>query len=238
MKILNSGFIMLLLAGCATDTAFMDDPNKTRGVLKNMTLDNQSFVQDHTKEDFASMFQGQTPRAVVLACSDSRFHTHAVDKTPDNDLFVIRNIGNQLRSNLGSVMYAVKHLKTQNIIVIGHDSCGAVTAATSGIHGLEYPIQAELKHMSLPIHKKNPSPEDIQKNIEENVHRQIHKVMGTFKKEIKHDNLNVFGAIYDFKNIYGKGYGALVFVNWNGEKNKEAIARKASELTLDQIKIY
>jgi carbonic anhydrase len=215
----------------------LDDPNKTKGILKNIAADNGSFVKRHDEKYFEKMFDGQTPRAVVLGCSDSRFHMHAVDRTPDNDLFVIRNIGNLYKNSRGSVMYAVNHLGVPTVIVIGHDSCGAVTAATSGIAELEAPIKKELKTLKLPVHNKKPSDDDIKQNVLFNVHQQVDLVKKDFKEKVESKKLNVFGAVYDFKNVYGKGYGALVFVNWNGEKDIKKIESAAKDLGVDNLKI-
>jgi hypothetical protein len=56
--------------------------------------------------------------------------------------------------------------------------------------------------MSLPIHKKHPSDCDIKHNVESNVHTQVHQVMSTFKKEVKHDGLNVFVVLGSFDLLF------------------------------------
>jgi carbonic anhydrase len=74
----------------------------------------------------------QEPFAVVLGCSDARVPTEIIFNQPRNDLFIVRVAGNVLGSEcLGSVEYAGNNLagKLRLVVVLGHGSCGAVTAA-------------------------------------------------------------------------------------------------------------
>ena len=73
---------------------------------------------------------GQTPFGVVLSCSDSRVPTEIVFDQGLGDLFITRVAGNVIdRTTLGSIEYAVGHLKTYIVVVMGHEGCGAVKAA-------------------------------------------------------------------------------------------------------------
>ncbi len=72
----------------------------------------------------------QTPFAVVLGCSDSRVPTEIIYDQQAGDLFVIRIAGNVVEAGtLGSIEYAIKHLKTRVVVVMGHEGCGAVQTA-------------------------------------------------------------------------------------------------------------
>jgi len=76
---------------------------------------------------------GQHPFAVVLSCSDSRVPPEVIFDQALGDLFEVRVAGNVVDAvDLGSVEYAVEHLKTPLIVVMGHEKCGAVTAAVEG----------------------------------------------------------------------------------------------------------
>jgi carbonic anhydrase len=77
---------------------------------------------------------GQSPFAVVLACADSRVVPELIFDTGLGDLFVIRVAGNITddAAVLGSIEYAIGHLDTQLVVVLGHQSCGAVGAAVVG----------------------------------------------------------------------------------------------------------
>jgi carbonic anhydrase len=81
----------------------------------------------------AETAQGQHPFAIVVACADSRTAPEIVFDQDIGDLFVIRTAGNLVDDYaLGSIEYAVEHLGTRLIVVLGHERCGAVTAALDG----------------------------------------------------------------------------------------------------------
>lgn len=76
---------------------------------------------------------GQKPFAVIVGCSDSRIPPEILFDQGIGDVFVIRLAGNIVDDTaLGSVEYAVDHLGTRLVVVLGHAKCGAVTAATQG----------------------------------------------------------------------------------------------------------
>ena len=76
---------------------------------------------------------GQHPHASVLACADSRVPPEIVFDQGLGDLFVIRVAGNVASDDvLGSLEYGAEHLNIPLIVVLGHQKCGAVTAAVEG----------------------------------------------------------------------------------------------------------
>jgi len=77
--------------------------------------------------------QGQNPFAIVVGCADSRTAPEIVFDQNIGDLFVVRTAGNLVDDyGLGSIEYAVEHLGVRLIVVLGHERCGAVTAAIAG----------------------------------------------------------------------------------------------------------
>jgi len=81
----------------------------------------------------ASLSKGQKPQVIVLGCADSRVPPEFVFDKNLGELFVIREAGNIADEvSLGSIEYAVEHLHAKLIVVLGHESCGAVAAAVSG----------------------------------------------------------------------------------------------------------
>jgi carbonic anhydrase len=81
----------------------------------------------------AETAQAQHPFAIIVGCADSRTAPEIVFDQNIGDLFVIRTAGNLVDDYaLGSIEYAVEHLGTRLIVVLGHQRCGAVTAALSG----------------------------------------------------------------------------------------------------------
>lgn len=158
--------------------------------------------------------------ATIVTCSDSRVHSHALDLDPDGDLFMVREIGNQVVSGEGSVEYGVRHLHTPLLMVIGHSACGAVKAAMGDCSGLEPAIRKDLDTMKLE--KGNPDDADAVKGaVQRNVNAQVVFALSKFAPEIEQRKLAILGAVYDFRDDYKQGYGRLVLLNFNGETNPE-----------------
>ena len=85
-------------------------------------------------EDRARLAAGQTPTAVVFGCADSRVAAEIIFDQGLGDMFVVRTAGHVLDyAVLGSIEYAVTVLNVPLIVVLGHDSCGAVKAALSAL---------------------------------------------------------------------------------------------------------
>jgi carbonic anhydrase len=79
------------------------------------------------------LISSQHPIAIVVGCSDSRVPPEAVFDQGLGDIFVVRTAGQVLdNASMGSIEYAVEHLGVPLLVVLGHDSCGAVTAAVKG----------------------------------------------------------------------------------------------------------
>ncbi len=76
---------------------------------------------------------GQSPYAIILSCADSRVVPELAFDTGLGELFVIRVAGNVANtSTIASIEYAIANLGTKLIVVMGHQSCGAVGAAVQG----------------------------------------------------------------------------------------------------------
>ena len=80
-----------------------------------------------------ALAKDQKPFAVILGCSDSRVPPELIFDVTLGDIFVVRTAGEVVDAIvLGSIEYAIEHLGTKLIVVLGHERCGAVTAAVSG----------------------------------------------------------------------------------------------------------
>jgi len=85
-------------------------------------------------EHRASLAAGQKPTAVVFGCADSRVAAELIFDQGLGDVFVVRTAGQAIDSAvLGSIEYAVTVLNVPLIVVLGHDSCGAVKAAIGAV---------------------------------------------------------------------------------------------------------
>jgi carbonic anhydrase len=103
---------------------------------QEMITGNERFVAGeplHPRQDVerrAEVAAGQEPIAALFGCSDSRLSAEIIFDKGIGDLFVIRNAGQVIsESVIGSLEYAVAVLHVPLLVVLGHDSCGAVRAA-------------------------------------------------------------------------------------------------------------
>lgn len=107
--------------------------------LKNLIDGNKRYVagkSSHKRQDNvrrAALAKSQHPFAIILSCSDSRVPPEILFDQGLGDIFVIRTAGHVADDiAVGSIEYAVEHLGTRLIMVLGHERCGAVTAAVQG----------------------------------------------------------------------------------------------------------
>ena len=92
---------------------------------------NDGKLQDSSRRD--QLTGGQEPYAIILSCADSRVVPELAFDTGLGEIFVVRVAGNiSNSSSLASIEYAVAHLGSKVIVVLGHEACGAVGAAMAG----------------------------------------------------------------------------------------------------------
>jgi carbonic anhydrase len=109
-------------------------------VLQLLREGNARFVEGRCRHPHADLaarrevaLHGQHPFATVLGCSDSRVPPEILFDQGVGDLFVVRTAGQVLgEAVLASIEYAVLHLETPLVVVLGHSRCGAVTATVQG----------------------------------------------------------------------------------------------------------
>ncbi|HAX41644.1 MAG TPA: carbonic anhydrase [Bryobacteraceae bacterium] len=133
--------LFAVLAACLALPGLASDPQhptlSPAQALKRLMDGNERYVQhkeQHPDMSFERRRQidqeGQHPYAVILGCADSRVPPELIFDEGLGDLFVIRDAGNVVDDDvLGSIEYAVEHLGVQLVVVLGHEKCGAVTAA-------------------------------------------------------------------------------------------------------------
>ncbi len=190
---------------------------QVRSFVEHIITDNDKHVNEIAKDDFKALREGQNPRATVVACSDSRVQTKAFNESPINDLFFIRNIGNQIKSAEGSVEYGINHLHTPVLLIIGHSHCGAIQTALGDYSKESKAIRQELDNLHLPKSTK------LNEGVAENINVQVKYALNKFKDKIAKKELIVIGALYDFRDDYDQGHGRLIIINLNGEHNAAKI---------------
>ena len=140
---LHHGTLTLTLAVVMTSWAMAADPPATSvsadDALARLKAGNQRFASSKVSAGKpvaarrAETAKDQHPFAIIVGCADSRTAPEIIFDQSIGDLFVIRTAGNLVDDYaLGSIEYAVGHLGTRLIVVLGHARCGAVSAALGG----------------------------------------------------------------------------------------------------------
>ncbi len=192
-------------------------PHTAAEALSVLLAGNQRFVagqsnHPHESADYrASLAQEQHPFATVLACSDSRVTPVLIFDQGIGDLFVIRVAGNVVDPDVaGSIEYAVDHLGTRLLLVLGHENCGAVTAAFHAFvaHDLQAPEPAEimglLRHIQPALQNLDSRQRvraQIAAGVEANVRESVQQLLQISDLKRAHDAglLKIMGAIYSVR---------------------------------------
>jgi len=126
------------------DKAKLDPPKNGEEAMKRLLAGNERFISGdlhhpHTAADWRKrLVGGQNPFVTIIGCADSRVPPELLFDQGFGDLFVIRVAGNVIDTDVaGSVEYGVDHLATKLVVVMGHEGCGAVTAALQKMADIE-----------------------------------------------------------------------------------------------------
>jgi carbonic anhydrase len=180
--------------------------------LTRLVEGNQRFQNDatghpllHSKQR-ESLVGGQSPFAAILSCSDSRVPPELIFDQGLGGLFVVRLAGNTVtRAGLESLDYAVDHLGANLIVVLGHDSCGAVKGAT--VECASKPA-AELPEIfgnicpAVDQARKAGDNKLESRVIDLNVSSQVGMLERSplFKKRVADGSLKIVGGRYDLES--------------------------------------
>jgi carbonic anhydrase len=211
-KVMVKTLLLLALVGLSIVTtraviAAVNAPTMSAAdALKLLLEGNQRFISgrlDHPNQTPArrvEVAKGQHPFAAVLACSDSRTAPETIFDRGLGDLFVVRVAGNVAdQVVIESLDYSVKHLGVRIVMILGHNRCGAVTAAVAGHEeeGDVGPMLTELRPAVAAAKSMLGDPVEIA--VRENV-KLVMKNLATSEElsaMVKSGELKIVGGIYD-----------------------------------------
>jgi carbonic anhydrase len=183
--------------------------------LERLLEGNARFVRGATRHVHESanwrkmLANGQRPIATVLGCSDSRVPLELVFDQGFGDLFVVRVAGNAIaRATMGSVEYALLQLKTPLVMVVGHEQCGAVTAALDRMHRNTLQsagIEALLKLLHPGLKEIDPDMDrdrQIAAGVEANVRYSLRQLaeMPETARLLADGKVELVGAVYELES--------------------------------------
>jgi carbonic anhydrase len=198
--------ITLVFTISTLSTAFASAITASADPLQRLVAGNARFVSGepvHPHQSSArraELTTGQKPFAVVLTCADSRVAPEIYFDLGLGDIFVLRNAGNIVDENmLGSIEYAVEHLGSSLVVVVGHSKCGAVGAAVAGG---EVPghIAGIVRTIAPSVAAAANSAEPVEAAVRANAERMAATIASTgpiLSEAVKKGHLRVAAARYD-----------------------------------------
>ncbi len=203
-------FAFIITSALAT-TCFAGAPAPLPAQWQRLLDGNTRFVSSqltHPHQDAArrtEVASGQKPFAVVIGCADSRTAPEILFDEGLGDLFVVRLAGNIVDdAALGSVEFAVAKLGAQLIVVLGHEKCGAVSAAVDAVKGAPAPpghigtIVDAIKPAAASVHGK--AGDEVDNAVRANVHAVVERLKTAspvLSLLLQSGELNLIGARYD-----------------------------------------
>jgi len=192
--------------------AILTPVSKTEGnvtadsVLAELTAGNAHHVAHRyqhpheTAERQRELASSQSPHAEILSCADSRVPPELIFDQGLGDLFIIRVAGNVVSdTELGSLEYGAEHLHVPLLVVLGHQHCGAVTAAVEGGEA-EGHIAALVNLLRPAVEKTRGMPGDhVENAVTANVEMVVKQLRGStpiLAKLVSEGKLKVVGAVY------------------------------------------
>jgi len=183
--------------------------------LRRLIAGNERFVSGEMsfagleKESLREMVVGQRPFATILGCSDSRVPPEMIFDAGLGDLFVIRVAGNVFSPEIaGSLQYAGAHLNTLLFVVLGHEGCGAVSAALKTRDDGEL----QLSRIQLLVEKILPALPPLDRSlsqstrlteaVESNVRWTVKQISETPEGQRRRaeGRVKIVGAIYEIES--------------------------------------
>jgi carbonic anhydrase len=148
-----------------------------------------------------SLTKTQHPQVAVLSCSDSRVPPELIFDEGLGDLFVVRSAGEDDDAIvIGSIEYAVEHLGSTVIVVMGHEGCGAVTAACSGGKPESDNLEAVVSPIASSCAKVDrTNPETLDLAVRDHVHRVSQEILAKselLRKAAEEHKLAIIEAYY------------------------------------------
>ena len=179
--------------------------------LKKLIYGNKRFAHDksikprQTDEDLKNNELGQKPFATIIGCADSRVPNEIIFDQGVGDLFITRTAGQVMaEASYGTIEYGTEVLRTRLIVVLGHESCGAVSAAMKlpeNPPGHVVTLINAIKPASLVAKNANlPEDESLDLAIKENVLEQVKLLRGlepVLSRRFASGDVLIVGAVYD-----------------------------------------
>ncbi len=187
----------------------LDHNSTPEQVLEELIEGNKRFVENRPEapnQDYVRLREvstGQNPLVSILSCADSRVPVEIVFDRGIGDLFVVRDAGNiATPEEIGSLEYGTAILGSKVLMVMGHESCGAVKAALEGkpLPGQIGSIVAAIQP-AINTDNQNDSQEFFVETIKQNVLLQVQRLYSSplLYNLVQEGKLKIVGAYYSLR---------------------------------------
>lgn len=212
--------ILIFLSGCDNSKkpkvfSKKDLKNMTPAdILQGLSDGNQRFYTDsklkraslQSKGELAAQV-GQSPKAVILCCMDSRSIPEIVFDQSIADIFTLRVAGNVVNKDiLASMEFATKFVGSKLIVVMGHTACGAIKGACNNVKSGNLTHLLKTIQPAVEAVDKNRNCKDdqiINKIAEKNVENMIHQIINesnTIKEQLDKKEIAIVGAMHNLES--------------------------------------
>ncbi|MEM6398156.1 MAG: carbonic anhydrase [Bacteroidota bacterium] len=166
--------------------------------------ENKSISPRQTDDDLKNNTLGQKPSAIIIGCADSRVPNEIIFDQGVGDLFITRTAGQVMaEASYGTIEYATAVLNTKLIVVLGHQSCGAVDAAMKlpeNPPGHVVTLINDIKPASLYAKSHAHDGDDkldiaVRRNVLEQV-EELRSLEPVLSRQFDSGNLLIVGAVY------------------------------------------
>ena len=197
---------LVTVALCSAAVGAQDTVPSADAVLRELKAGNDHHATKHYQHPHQTaarqreLTATQHPHAIVLSCADSRVAPEIILDQGLGDLFDVRVAGNVASdAELASIEYAALHLHTPLLVVMGHQKCGAVTAAAESGEA-EGHLPSLLALIRPAVERARAQPGDLIDNAVrinvENVVRQVRGSKPVLAALVDRGALTVVGAVY------------------------------------------
>lgn len=188
------------------DSAFADPYYGLRKLIygNKRFAENKSIKPRQTDEDLRNNELGQKPFATIIGCADSRVPNEIIFDQGVGDLFITRTAGQVMaEASYGTIEYATEVLNTRLIVVLGHESCGAVQAAMKlpeNPPGHVVTLINAIKPASLYAKEHSHGDNMLDSAIRKNVLEQVKLLRGlepVLSRRFERGEVLIVGAVYN-----------------------------------------
>lgn len=185
--------------------------------LENLKLENNKFVNDPVfKEQRKSIVKKQNPSYLILSCSDSRVTPEYIFGQPLGNMFTVRTAGQVIDEVvIDTIEFAIKNYDVVNLIVMGHQNCGAVSGALnrlkenngkikipkdkrSNLDAVLIPIERAILEAKVNIYAKDALEKSTTANVNY-ISKQLKNRSLIIRKAIKNKKIILLGSVYSLE---------------------------------------